>query len=179
MAADAPFVKEYDCFLSEFFAPLLQKAQHCGQDVDNIVKQLSVANAAQRKMLVIASKCKKPDDKTLQTLVAPISEELGKAESLRDRRSKNFNHLSMVAEGAVCLQWVCVDKTPASWMGDVIPGSEMYGNKVIMEFKGKDETHVAFAKEFKTFLLELQKYVKAHHATGLSWNPKGGAGYPP
>ena len=103
-----------------------------------------------------------------------------KVESLRDRRSKLFNHLSMVAEGVACLQWVCVDKTPASLLGDIIPGSEMYGNKVVMEYKGKDETHVSFAKDFKTFLLELQKYVKAHHTTGLSWNSNGGTGsYPP
>jgi len=43
-----------------------------------------------------------------------------------------------------------------------------------MEFKGKDDTQVTFAKDFKTFLVELQKYVKAHHTTGLAWNPRGG-----
>jgi hypothetical protein len=46
--------------------------------------------------------------------------------------------------------------------------------KVIMEFKGKDETHVNLAKGFKTFLTELQKYVKSFHTTGLAWNPRGG-----
>jgi hypothetical protein len=101
---------------------------------------------------------------------------MAKTENLRDRRSKLFNHLSMVAEGVACLQWVCVDKTPASLVSDIIPGSELYGNKVMMEYKGKDEVHVAFAKDFKTFLTELQKYIKAHHATGLSWNASGGAG---
>jgi len=43
-----------------------------------------------------------------------------------------------------------------------------------MEFKGKEETHVTFAKGFKTFLVELQKYVKNFHTTGLAWNPRGG-----
>ena len=46
-----------------------------------------------------------------------------------------------------------------------------------MEFKGKEEQHVKFAKDFKTFLVELQKYVKASHTTGLSWNPRGGMLY--
>jgi adenylyl cyclase-associated protein len=101
---------------------------------------------------------------------------MAQVESLRDRRSKLFNHLSMVAEGVACLQWVCVDKTPASLVGDIIPGSELYGNKVMMEYKGKDEVHVAFAKDFKAFLSELQKYIRAHHATGLSWNANGGSG---
>jgi adenylyl cyclase-associated protein len=44
-----------------------------------------------------------------------------------------------------------------------------------MEYKGKEEQHVKFAKDFKTFLLELQKYVKSHHTTGLAWNPRGGS----
>jgi hypothetical protein len=101
---------------------------------------------------------------------------MAKVESLRDRRSKLFNHLSMVAEGVACLQWVCVDKTPGSLVSDIIPGSELYGNKVMMEYKGKEEVHVSFAKDFKAFLSELQKYIKAHHATGLSWNANGGAG---
>jgi len=43
-----------------------------------------------------------------------------------------------------------------------------------MEFKGKEEQHVTFAKGFKSFLIELQKYVKSHHTTGLAWNPCGG-----
>jgi hypothetical protein len=109
-------------------------------------------------------------------ILQPTSDAMAKLESLRDRRSKFFNHLSMISEGVMCLQWVCVDKTPAAVLNDIIPGSEMYGNKVIMEFKGKDETHVNLAKDFKTFLLELQKYIKAHHTTGVNWNVNGSAG---
>jgi adenylyl cyclase-associated protein len=109
-------------------------------------------------------------------ILQPTSDLMSKVEGLRDRRSKQFNHLSMVAEGVTCLQWVCIDRTPASALSDIMPGSEMYGNKVVMEFKGKDEAQVSFAKDFKLFLVELQKYVKAHHTTGLSWNANGGQG---
>lgn len=54
-----------------------------------------------------------------------------KVEGLKDRRSKQFNHLAMVAEGAACLQWVCIEPTPAPYLSDIIPGSEMYANKVV------------------------------------------------
>ena len=46
------------------------------------------------------------------------------------KRMEQFNHLAMVAEGAACFQWVCIEPTPAPFLSDVIPGSEMYANKV-------------------------------------------------
>lgn len=38
----------------------------------------------------------------------------------------------------------------------------------------RDETQVAFVTHFNTFLKDLQAYIKTHHTTGLTWNPKGG-----
>jgi hypothetical protein len=73
---------------------------------------------------------KKPDAGKLQDLLKPTGAAMEKMESLKDRRSKQFNHLAMVAEGGQCLQWVCIEPTPAPYLGDVIPASEMYSNKV-------------------------------------------------
>ena len=73
---------------------------------------------------------KKPDAGKLQELLKPTSVAMEKIEGLKDRRSKTFNHLAMVAEGAACFQWVCIEPTPAPFLGDIIPGSEMYSNKV-------------------------------------------------
>ena len=72
----------------------------------------------------------KPDAGKLQDLLKPTGAAMEKMESLKDRRSKQFNHLAMVAEGGQCLQWVCIEPTPAPYLGDVIPASEMYSNKV-------------------------------------------------
>jgi adenylyl cyclase-associated protein len=175
--ADAAFVTAFDRLLSDSFSPVEKGAKNLSSpDVESIISAFKDALQAQRGMLVIASRCKKPSEGDLQKVLKPTSDAMAKVDSLKDRRSKLFNHLAMVAEGVACLQWVCVEPTPAPFLGDVIPGSEMYGNKVIMEFKGKDENHVNFAKDFKTFLVELQKYVKANHTTGLSWNPSGGTG---
>lgn len=65
----------------------------------------------------------------------PLLDAMQKVDALKDRRSKSFNHMAMVAEGAAVFQWVCVENTPAPFLGDIIPGSEMYANKVLMEFK--------------------------------------------
>jgi adenylyl cyclase-associated protein len=52
--------------------------------------------------------------------------------------------------------------------------SEFYSNRILKDFKGKDETQVAFVTHFNTFLKDLQTYIKTYHTTGLTWNPKGG-----
>eukprot|EP00290_Baffinella_frigidus_P005441 CAMPEP_0180132926 /NCGR_PEP_ID=MMETSP0986-20121125/9256_1 /TAXON_ID=697907 /ORGANISM="non described non described, Strain CCMP2293" /LENGTH=433 /DNA_ID=CAMNT_0022072987 /DNA_START=101 /DNA_END=1402 /DNA_ORIENTATION=+ len=177
-AAAAPFVKAFDELVAEFFAPVEQGAKVCGPDVEKSVAAFKEALAAQRDMLVVASSSRQPFDVNLQKVLKPTSDLMGKVDTLKDRRSKQFNHLAMLAEGVQCLGWVCVEKTPISFLSDTMPGSEMYGNKVVMEFKNTDDAAQAdFAKAFKQFLLELQKYVKAHHTTGLAWNPNGGTGY--
>ena len=177
VAAEAPFVKAFDELLMESFKPVESGAKACGPDVEKIVGAYKETLSAQRAMLVIAGNNKKPDQGKLQELLKPTVAGMEKVEGLKDRRSKVFNHLAMVAEGAACFQWVCIEPTPAPFLGDVIPGSEMYANKVIMEFKGKEDHHVTFAKDFKAFLQQLQKYVKTHHTTGLAWNPRGGSDY--
>lgn len=42
------------------------------------------------------------------------------------------------------------------------------------EFKGKDENQVSFVQNMNGFLKGLQAFVKSHHTTGITWNPKGG-----
>jgi len=171
-------VKTFDELLSSHFSPVETCAKACGSDVEAIVAAFKDAALENRKLLSMASKCKKPADQaTLEKAVGPLMAAMQKVDTLKDRRSKSFNHLAMVAEGAACFQWVCVENTPAPFLGDIIPGSEMYCNKILMEFKGKDEQQTAFAKSFKAFLLELQKYIKAEHTTGLMWNPSGGTDY--
>ncbi|EKX54324.1 hypothetical protein GUITHDRAFT_99801 [Guillardia theta CCMP2712] len=173
---DAPFVKAFDELIHTHFAPIETAAKSFEKDVEGVITAFRGAINEQRKFLVIASKCVKPNANDMQKVLAPVSEAMSKVDSLKDRRSSRFNHLAMVAEGAACLGWIAID-LPAPYLGDVIPASEMYGNKIMMEFRGKDENHVNFAKSFKQFLLELQKYVKAHHTTGVAWNPRGGTDY--
>ena len=54
-----------------------------------------------------------------------------------------------------------------------VDGSEFWSNKIRMQYRGKDDNQVGFCNNFKAFLVELMAYVKEHHTTGLSWNPRG------
>jgi len=53
-------------------------------------------------------------------------------------------------------------------------GSEFYSNRVLKEFKGKDQTQVEWVQAFNGFLKDLQNWIKKFHTTGLEWNPRGG-----
>ena len=52
--------------------------------------------------------------------------------------------------------------------------AQFYANRVIKEFRDKDKTHVDWTLTYTNLLNDLHGYVKAHHTTGLTWNPKGG-----
>lgn len=56
----------------------------------------------------------------------------------------------------------------------MIGASQFHSNKILREFKGKDETKVGFVNALNGYLRSLEDYVKRVHTTGLVWNPNGG-----
>jgi len=79
-----------------------------------------------------------------------------------------------VAEAIAALSWVTVAPAPVPYVKEMAAAGDFYGNKVLTEFKGKDENMVNFVKSFKELINDLSAYVKDFHTTGLSWNSKGG-----
>jgi adenylyl cyclase-associated protein len=175
----APFVTAFDELVANHLQPYLATSKKLG--AADVVKQAELVLAAaqkQRELLVVASKSKKPDDQTLQKLLGPTQELLKQVNDMKDskegRTSKFFNNLATVAEGIPAFMWVCVAPTPAPYVGEMKGSSEFYSNRILKEFKGKEQLHVDWVASFNGFLKDLQAYVKAHHTTGLSWNPRGG-----
>jgi len=82
--------------------------------------------------------------------------------------------LSALSEGVPALGWVLVTPTPVPYIEEAIQAAKFYTNKILTDFKGKDQTKVDFANSYVEFLKDLQAYVKKNHTTGLTWNPKGG-----
>jgi len=179
-AADGPsvaFVSEYEDLINQFVRPYVESANKLG---DKVVSEqaglfLQVVEA-QRDFLKVAASSKKPADNVFQQLIKPTSELMTKLGSYPDanRTSKFINNLFAVSEGTPALGWVTVSPTPGPFVGDMRGSSEFYSNRILKDFKGKDQQQVDFVTHFNGFLKELQNYVKKHHTTGLTWNPKGG-----
>lgn len=129
----------------------------------------------------MASRCSKPStQEALLPLLASTQEALQSVVSFKDSESRTKegrawgNHLTAVGEGASAWGWVAVEPTPAPFVGDMKEGAQFYTNRVIKEFKDKDEKQVAWSKSYVGLLDALAKYVKQWHTTGVAWNPKGG-----
>jgi len=72
------------------------------------------------------------------------------------------------------LSWVITSPKPGPHVAEAKNAAQFHSNKILQEFKGKDQTHVDWVNSFiGGFLKDLQDYIKKFHTTGLSWNPKG------
>jgi len=170
-------VREYEDLINQFIIPFVDISGKLG--ASEVAEQAALvlqAVNAQRDMLIVAASCKKPSDDVLVKLLQPTSEFMAQITSLRDskRTSKFFNNLSTVSEGIGALGWVAVSPTPGPHVADMRGGSEFYSNRILKEFKGNNQVQVDWVTAYNTFLKELQAYIKKHHTTGLSWNPRGG-----
>ena len=64
-------------------------------------------------------------------------------------------------------------QTKLIFFGKFAGAASFWTNKILTEFKGKNEDQLSWANKYVEFLKALPVYIKDHHTTGLSWNPKG------
>ncbi|CAI5737042.1 unnamed protein product [Peronospora destructor] len=176
----SPQLKAYDEYVAQYLPPFLDISKKLGDDTNTLAMVTEKAFAAQRAYLLMASQCKKPatlNPEHLKDLQACIKE----INTLRDNRSDFSNHQNMVNEGIQALGWLCVEPAPKPFIESYVGGSDFWGNKIRVQFKMSNPDQIAFVTSFKSLLTELMAYVKAHHTTGVMWNPKGGdvANYTP
>lgn len=175
--ASSASVQAYEALISQYITNFVNLSNQLGApEVAEQAALVQQAVNAQRDFLKIAASSKKPSQDVINKLLAPTSELMGKITQLRDskRSSKFFNHLSTVSEGIPALGWVLVSPTPGPHVGDMRAGSEFYSNRILKDFKGKEQVHVDWVAAFNGFLKDLQPFVKQFHTTGLTWNPQGG-----
>lgn len=174
---DAPSVVEFDNFQAEFLDKFTSLSQDVGGLVAEQAQSVKAGFSAQRTMIVVASKAKKPDQSSSEYLdfLKPLQTVLGDVASIKDknRPSPLFNHLSAVAEGISALGWVAVEPTPAPFVGEMKESAQFYANRVINDNKESNPKHVEWIRSYTNLLTELQKYVKTNHTTGLTWNAHG------
>merc|ERR1712137_1340516 len=175
--AGAAWVGEFDSFFGENIPKLVEVTNKIGND--ELKKQVAAFERAlksHRDFLNVASKCKKPDDATLGKLLEPTSTAVNEAISTRDSNRGNamWNHLSAISEVMPALGWVVITSTPGPFANEYKGNSEFYSNKLLREYKGKDEDQVSWVNSLKGFFSDLVAYIKQYHTTGLSWKNNGG-----
>jgi adenylyl cyclase-associated protein len=175
-ASSSASVTDYEDLIGQFITPYVEHSKKIDPVVANQAELVLKAVHSQRDFLKVAAACKKPADDALSKLIKPTSDLMGEISKIKDtnRTSKFFNNLSAVSEGIAALGWVVVAPTPGPHVADMRGGSEFYSNRILKDFKGKDQNQVDWVAGFNGFLKELQNYIKKHHTTGVSWNARGG-----
>lgn len=168
-------VEEYDQVLKGNVAEFFKLSSKIGGDIDTQAKLAKKVFDAQREFIVLASTCQKPSQDEFAKILKPQADCIGEVQSFREknRASKVFNHLSALSEAIPALGWVSVSPTPAPHVKEMVDAAQFYLNRVLKDFKGKDETHVEWVKALKNSLMDLHAYVKAHHTTGVVWSKTG------
>lgn len=97
---------------------------------------------AERQYLVIATKAKKPDMATCMELLKDLQAAMEKVDEVRqhNREPALRDPLSMVADGVGALGWVTAEppnSKPHEFIRELFGGAQMYGNKVLKEYKEK------------------------------------------
>ncbi|KAF5365719.1 hypothetical protein D9758_003279 [Tetrapyrgos nigripes] len=128
-----------------------------------------------RTLLATAAACTKPDEKTLETTLAPFNATIEAISHTKEANRKDrdwFTHLMVIAEYAPFVAWVLQSK-PGPYINEVKDQTLYYGNRVLKEYKEKDARHAEWVRSLTATLDELRKYVMEYHTTGLTWNPRG------
>ena len=174
--AGAAWVGEFDAFYGENIPKVVEITQKIGNEqLKAQVAAFNTALQAHRDFLNIAGKCDKPDDATLSKLLEATSKAVGETITIRDsnRGNAQWNHLSALSEVIPALGWVAVSPTPGPFANEFKGNAEFYLNKLLTEFKGKNEDQIAWINAIKGFFTSLVAFIKQYHTTGLAWK-KGG-----
>ncbi|KAG0273124.1 hypothetical protein BGZ96_005006, partial [Linnemannia gamsii] len=175
--ATHPQVEGFDELLNGPAKAYFDLSKTIGDVVEEQANYVRDLFAAQREMISVATLSQKPPltSDVFRQLLEPTQNELTKVIEIREKGRSNTlaNHLAAVAEGIPALGWVTIEPKPAPFVGEMKDSAQFYANRVVKEWKEKDQNHVLWVRAYIALLTELQNYVRKFHTTGLVWNPKG------
>lgn len=138
-----PAIEAFDEVANNELKTWLELSGKLGSVIEGQSKAVQQAFAAQRKLLFIANKAKKPDDHTMMDLSKDLQASMEKTDEARqsNRDPTLRDPLSMVADGVGSLGWVSIGvgagMKPYEFINELFGGAQMYGNKVLKEHKEK------------------------------------------
>lgn len=170
-------MKAFSDFLELYIDPFVSLSNETNPLVGQQATNFAQAFQFQAKLIMAASKSKRPDFSNPSTisLLKPLQDEVAQINQFKDdnRSTEVFSHLNAIAEGTGVLSWFLTE-TPVSFIPDIKDSATFWTNKVLKQFKDLNQSHVEWVKQFLGIFDGLKLYVKQYHTEGLSWNPNGG-----
>ncbi|KAK8172733.1 adenylate cyclase associated N terminal-domain-containing protein [Phyllosticta citrichinensis] len=172
-----PMIEAFDALIDSDLKDFVDRSKQFGGTIAEQAQALAEAFAAQRQYLVVSTKAKKPDmtSTAFLELLKDLQGAMEKVDQIKqvNREPEIKSHLTMVADGVGVLAWVTIEVKPADTAAELFGGSQMYGNKVLKEYKEKDKNHVEWVQSFYKLFKSLIAYIKEHHPRGVQFNQTG------
>ncbi|KAL8631388.1 hypothetical protein Q9189_002898 [Teloschistes chrysophthalmus] len=172
-----PAIDDFDALINGDVKTFVNMSEEIGGLVAEQSASVLRAFAAERKFLIVTTKAKKPDIQSpvYMEVLKELHTTMGVVSDIREanRTSPLFNHLSVVSEGISVLFWVANETKPVETITEMLSSAQYWGNRVVQQYKEKDQTHIQWVQTFYRIFKSLTAYVKQHYASGLTWNPQG------
>ncbi|KAK4230070.1 adenylate cyclase associated N terminal-domain-containing protein [Podospora fimiseda] len=170
-------VQEFDNFINNSIKGWVKLSHEIdaavGEQADLVLK----GHQATRRLLLIASKAKKPDynGPEWQTLMKSAVEVLSAVEKVKEtNRGKPFyDHLAAVADSILVLAWPGITSKPYKHAEEMLGAAQFYGNRVIKTYKETDPKQLEWTRALYQIFRDLTEYIKTYHNGGIIWNAKG------
>ncbi|KAJ7219130.1 cyclase-associated protein [Mycena pura] len=146
-----------------------------GKSVVEIVGILEKQFDGLRSLLHLSGSCQQPDKDGLEKLLVPIQADIEAITRCKEAGRKDrdwFQHITIVGDGGLGVAWI-VNPKPGPYIAEIKESVLYNGNRVIKEFKEKDQKHVEWVRAFIAILEAMRQYVVQYHTTGLVWNKQG------
>eukprot|EP00531_Pseudo-nitzschia_arenysensis_P003850 CAMPEP_0116135866 /NCGR_PEP_ID=MMETSP0329-20121206/11421_1 /TAXON_ID=697910 /ORGANISM="Pseudo-nitzschia arenysensis, Strain B593" /LENGTH=507 /DNA_ID=CAMNT_0003630699 /DNA_START=67 /DNA_END=1590 /DNA_ORIENTATION=- len=177
-SVESPAVKAFDTYMNTV---VYKCSDTCDSlEMGEMGKLLVKFFEGMRYLIVLASLSKQPSDMAeLAKHFKPITEPMGDIKKLRLHRDFD-SHQKAICEMMACCSWVTCrapQQLPAPFVKECIGSSDFWSNRIRKSFKGKEDDksklQLTFCDTLKATIVELSNYIKEHHTTGLTFNPKG------
>ncbi|XP_015912676.1 adenylyl cyclase-associated protein 2 [Parasteatoda tepidariorum] len=117
-----------------------------------------------------------PENENEFFLSQPLTKALEVIQKFRDANPKNsafYNHLSMISESIVALNWPIIKRTPTQFIKDMKESGQFYANRVLVSHKGNAK-HTNWVNKWAQIMDEVELYVKHYFLTGFTWGAAQG-----
>jgi adenylyl cyclase-associated protein len=167
-----PQVLAYD----STFGPHIKTFQDAAKAIDPELAEMSefIVKAFKevRRLVLGGARNNKPDD--INVVLKPLTDiNAGFADfDKKHFKTKFVNQLKAVHEALTVFNWVTVGPSAGSFVGEMTGAVQCYTNKILMEFRGKDENQVKWVNGICGAFKVLPEYINDYHKNGLSWNAR-------
>lgn len=176
-AGEVPAVKAYDSYMKNSVSYLAQACDDLG-GLENMGDLIQKAWEGIRLIIVLASRSKPPTEDLAEALdphMKPVQAAVVGIRNLKIGREWD-RHQKAIIEMLACLSWVYMrppKALPAAIVKETLGSADFWSNRIRKDFKGNNDTQIAFCDSIKAVITGLVEYIDEYHKTGLTFSPRG------